>query len=412
MIRRFILVLLSFAFCWGIPEILVRIADPPLQQYRDLQFGRDPNSPLLFMRDPRLHWKLRPNAEVLLQGRNVRTGPQGLQGEAARAGERTLLVLGDSTAFGWGVGEGESFSELLQARLDGTSTSALAAPHLRVLNAAVPGYSSFQVRLQAEALIPRWRPAVVVLCVGNNDAWPVARSDREVDTSRRLAAVLESALSKSHLLVWASERLRPHRPATFTASTLAGSVARVSVSEYADNLRAIVSLARDAGARVILLGSSVNLYFPPDRLELQPGAEARDELQRSVGELSQRGAFEAALERTRAAAAAAPESFYPIYLEGIVLTLMGRTDAGLERLEEALERNPFPERSKRSYREAAREVAERAGAAYLDVNALFRDASAPDPVQAATFYLDWCHPTPAGHRLIADALFEQIQAAK
>jgi hypothetical protein len=190
-IQRLVVVLLSFAVCWGIPEILVRIVDPPLQQYRDVQFGRDPNSPLLFVRDSRLHWKLRPNAEVLLQGRNVRTDPQGLLGEAPRAGERTLLVLGDSTAFGWGVGEGQSFAEVLQARLDATGASSPAAPPLRVLNAAVPGYSSFQVRLQAETLIPRWRPALVIVCVGNNEAWPVERSDREIDANRRVAAALE-----------------------------------------------------------------------------------------------------------------------------------------------------------------------------------------------------------------------------
>ena len=44
MIGRLALVLLSFALCWAVPEILVRIAHPPLQQYRDIPFGRDPNS--------------------------------------------------------------------------------------------------------------------------------------------------------------------------------------------------------------------------------------------------------------------------------------------------------------------------------------------------------------------------------
>ena len=412
MSRRFALVLLSFAVCWGIPEILVRIADPPLQQYRDVVFGLDPNSPLLFMRDPRLHWKLRPNADVVFEKRRVRTDPQGFQGEAPRADERTLLVLGDSTAFGWGVGEGEAFADILAARLSTAGPNAPALAPLRVVNAGMPGYSSFQVRLQAEALIPRFRPAFVIVCVGNNEAWPVKRSDRDLDASRSFAIALESLLSKSHFLLWASERLRPAKPSSFIAFGREASVARVSRDDYAENLRAIVRLAQGAGARVILLGPPVNLAYPPDHLDLQPDAARQKPLKHEIATLVARGELELALARAGAARRAAPESVYPIYFEGIVLSQLGRSEEGLERLEEALERNAYPERCKRSYREAARQMAAQEGVPFLDVNALFRDAARSDPNQAFALYQDWCHPTPAGHRLIADALLAKLEQSK
>jgi lysophospholipase L1-like esterase len=96
----------------------------------------------------------------------------------------------------------------------------------------------------------------------------------------------------------------------------------------------------------------------------------------------------------------------------MTLTWMGRTDAGIERLEEALRRNPFPERCNLSYRQAARTVAQQERVAFLDVNELFREASRPDPRKAVALYLDWCHPTPDGHRLVAGALMREIRAAK
>jgi lysophospholipase L1-like esterase len=404
MIRRPLVALVAFACCWGIPELLVRIADPPLGSYLDIQFGRDPRSTLLFVRDPHLHWRLRPDVEVAFKGRRVRTGPHGFQNEPAVAAGRTLLVLGDSTPFGWGVADGEGFADLLRSDPGGGAEPALREAGWRVLNAAVPGYSSFQVRLQAEALIPSWRPEWVVVCVGSNDAWPAERSDRELDASRRVAAALESALSKSRFLVWASERLRPPRPRPFVATALAHSVPRVSLAEYAENLRTVVKLAHAHGARVTLLAPPANPYHAPERRELLPQLAGWQELEGRVRELVRDGAGSQALAEARAAAATAPESFYPLYLEGIVLSLMGRSEAGLEALEQALERHPYPERCKRSYREAARRVAEEEGAGFVDVNALFRAAHPDDPHRAAGYYLDWCHPTPEGHRLIADAL--------
>ncbi len=88
-----------------------------------------------------------------------------LPGDAA---ERFLLaVVGDSTTFGWGVGEGEDFPAQLQAALHAAGFTAV-----HVLNAGVPGYTSAQARLYLEEILDRDpAPDAVLLSVLWNDIW-------------------------------------------------------------------------------------------------------------------------------------------------------------------------------------------------------------------------------------------------
>ena len=53
----------------------------------------------------------------------------------------------------------ESFPARLQARLN---RDGHAASPWQVINAGVPGYTSFQLRLLAQRLVPRWRPEVLM----------------------------------------------------------------------------------------------------------------------------------------------------------------------------------------------------------------------------------------------------------
>jgi hypothetical protein len=152
---------------WGIPEAVVRLANPQLESFRGMLIGGDPNSPVLFMKDARLHWKLRPNVETRFLNTTVRTNREGFRGAEPGPADKVALCLGDSTVFGYSVEEPDAFPARLQIRLrkQGRSDDAWS-----VINAGVPGYSSLQVRLQAEKLVPRWKPAVIILCVGNNEA--------------------------------------------------------------------------------------------------------------------------------------------------------------------------------------------------------------------------------------------------
>jgi len=248
--------LATLALVAGIPEVVTRLVDPPLRQYRAIRFGSDPESPRLFMTDPRLHWRLRPGVDLTFLGTRVRTDAAGFRiPPGGASGGRTVLCLGDSATFGWLVEGEQTFAAELERELRARAPTG----DWRVRNAGVPGYSSYQVRQVAADLVPAMRPDVLVVCVGNNEAAPATRTDREMDESRWLAAPLARAASVSAFATWLGERLSsppvppPHDPAT----------RRVPVAGFAENVRAIVDAGRRAGARVVVLSPPVNPFAPP-----------------------------------------------------------------------------------------------------------------------------------------------------
>ena len=77
---------------------------------------------------------------------------------------KVVLTIGESTTFGWGVADSECSPARLQRQLDRVE------PGIYVINAGVPSYTSPQVLLYLEQLLPRYRPAAVVVNILWNDA--------------------------------------------------------------------------------------------------------------------------------------------------------------------------------------------------------------------------------------------------
>ncbi|MEW6742511.1 MAG: GDSL-type esterase/lipase family protein [Planctomycetota bacterium] len=385
-------------FLWGLPEILVRLAAPPLDSYRAILFGDDPRSPLLFVNDPYLYWKLRPRVDIEFLGGRVRTNSEGMRGDEVRRGVAHFLCLGDSTPFGWRVAEEESFPARLEEHLGGRGN---ALPW-HGLNAGVPGYSSHQVRVQATSLIERFHPQVVIVCIGNNESWPVRCSDAELEERRRLRATIESIVGHSHFLLWLKEQVRPQHPQPFTALTLENAVPRVEQQAFMENLKGLVRTARQHGAQVILLAPPAYLQHPPVRTALFGEWDEWARRIEQVANLASEGDLLSFLNEIEEHLQSHAASFFPLWLKGTALTRLGRVAEGKEALEQAFERQPFLERSKRSYRDAVLSVALEEEVLFRDINDLFVAAvqgGVPD-----SLYLDWCHPSAEGHRRIAEAL--------
>ena len=80
--------------------------------------------------------------------------------EVPAAAGRSVLVLGDSFAWGWGVGQGELFTDWLQRAL---------GPEVAIHNRGVNAFSTSQELLLLERELERRRYAEVVLVFSNND---------------------------------------------------------------------------------------------------------------------------------------------------------------------------------------------------------------------------------------------------
>ena len=110
--------------------------------------------------DPVLGWRLRPRADGAIW-----TGPKAHTESILPDHTRvvvptpieptapTVLVLGDSSIFGWGLDDDKTFASALARKV----------PHVRVVNGAVPGYGALQSLLWMERLFATYRPSAVIL---------------------------------------------------------------------------------------------------------------------------------------------------------------------------------------------------------------------------------------------------------
>ena len=121
-------------------------------------------------------WTLRPGARYVGRGgETIAVNGRGYRGALHEgpppAGVTRVVMLGDSITFGTGVGDGETFSD----RLD-------ALPGLEVVNLGVDGYGTDQelIRLEREGLACHPRVVILNFCVRNDyfdNALPVALYD-------------------------------------------------------------------------------------------------------------------------------------------------------------------------------------------------------------------------------------------
>ncbi len=203
-----------------------------------------------FVYDPELIWRPKPGYEIF--------NAQGFRGPLMD-GERdpgALLVvaIGDSNTLGWAGESGANWPAALGAVVAGEG------PGGEVVNGGVWGYSSFQgVRRMREAL--QYKPDVVLVSYGSNDAHRVRRVDREFAGKSSFFRSFERRFNHyrlGQLITATTHRLgggsdAPLRP-------------RVSLPDYKRNLREIARLGREAGARVAFLTRPfVGPITAPDR---------------------------------------------------------------------------------------------------------------------------------------------------
>ena len=161
--------------------------------------------------------------------------------EAKSEGAYRILVFGDSSSFGWGVEYEQSYSgrlqQLLEARFPGR--------RFEVGNFAMPGDSSEYGRLIFDRFAATYKPDLVILGFGANDAKRTLRTHTEqvakfrdqnsLQTVRRLAA--HSAIFRA--LEGAAQRITLARATS--SNTAAPTKCAGSRQRYAENLRALIA---------------------------------------------------------------------------------------------------------------------------------------------------------------------------
>jgi lysophospholipase L1-like esterase len=318
----------------------------------------------LFMRDPRVGYRLRPGASARYTtvefSAGIRINAQGVRDDAdigpKAPDERRIVVLGDSLTLSVQVELAETFCKGLEARLN----AADSRHHWRVINAGVQGYGPVDEWLLYKNVADAFEPDLVLVAsfVGN----AVAANDKEQ---------------------WIDHLPGDTSTATGVASNNLRRIVRASMVLQVARLRVDQLLARFRGPTT---ERPLSTYLSDPPPEVQHGL---DVTRRAVGLIVAKAAERGA--RT-----------------GIVLVpaRFQSDDADYERLRAVvravggtLVRNAGSQR----FAQALAPL----GVPMLDLQPVL--AAQPDRV--GLFFQQNVHLTPRGHQVVADALFRFLESS-
>jgi len=217
---------------------------------------RENNNQIIMIPHPTRLWGMAEGVKENA-GAKATINKLGLRGEIPtqprQAGEQRVMIFGDSTFFGHGVEDDETLSVLLEDILQEQGIEAT------VINAAVPGYSTEQVRLLLDDVGWDLEPTLLIMgCLWSDNNWDFFR-DR--DLLRTQGKFHDNPLASSHfyqLLSGKIDQLKGGEGArivtwTRTSEWPSTGKRRVSLQRYAENLDAITQEAARRGAGMMLL---------------------------------------------------------------------------------------------------------------------------------------------------------------
>ncbi len=108
---------------------------------------------------------------------------------------KTVLIVGDSISAAYGIAQSQGWVALLRERL--ANTAPYNAIQYNVINASISGETSAGGAQRIGALIKQYRPAVVVIELGGNDALrglPIAQTKTNFTTMIRAAKASKAAV--------------------------------------------------------------------------------------------------------------------------------------------------------------------------------------------------------------------------
>src|SRR5271157_5387242 len=125
--------------------------------------------------DPNLRFRHKPNGHAFLMGQDVQINSQGLRDNeyplAKPPGVYRILLLGDSTTFGWGVSLSDTTAKILERELNAKHVPGYE--RFEVLNGGVGNYDTIQEVTYYKTRGRYFHPDLVILVYFINDPEPV-----------------------------------------------------------------------------------------------------------------------------------------------------------------------------------------------------------------------------------------------
>jgi lysophospholipase L1-like esterase len=142
--------------------------------------------------DPNLSFVHVANSHAFLMGVDVKINSQGLRDYEypfdKRPGTYRIMMLGDSTTFGWGVPLEYTAAKILERKLN--NGSGTRNKRFEVINAGIGNYDTVQEVTYYSTRGQAFHPDLVVLVFFINDPEPVPREERGVLVDRSYLVAL------------------------------------------------------------------------------------------------------------------------------------------------------------------------------------------------------------------------------
>jgi lysophospholipase L1-like esterase len=227
----------------------------------------------LYEWDRYLFYRLRPDVDIELldvfapppareKSRwQVHTNSRGFRtpefADVAAPGAVRIAVLGDSSTFGWGVDAADTYPAQLGPAL--AKRWGVDPSRVEILNLGVPGYSTFQGRVLLERVALGYQPDAVVWSYLSNDGAMTGESDQatyaqRVGASGALLEALHHSRAFEAMEAWIAVLRARWRPAAAPSPYDPEQRNVPSYKAAGINVIAAVTLAREAGIPIVLLG--------------------------------------------------------------------------------------------------------------------------------------------------------------
>jgi acyl-CoA thioesterase I len=162
---------------------------------------------------------VKPLAALLLG--SLLLGPTVAQAQANAASVNTILVVGDSLSAEYGLKRGTGWVPLLEKQLAGDKKSA------RVVNASISGDTTSGGRSRLPALLAQHKPATVVIELGGNDALRGLPLDM---TEKNLTAMTQAAKNAGAKVLLLGMQVPPNYGGNY-GTTFTGLFTKVAKAE-------------------------------------------------------------------------------------------------------------------------------------------------------------------------------------
>ncbi|MBD3264816.1 MAG: hypothetical protein GF375_06915 [Candidatus Omnitrophica bacterium] len=366
--------------------------------------------------DEIIFWELKPSLDTVFQGVKVKTDAGGFRVLDNRRFDRpqdcfTIVCLGGSPTFGWGLDYKYTYTCLLESMLN----DDFKGKRYRVINGGIIGYSSYQGRLLFEnRILDEFSPDIITVSYLVNDVDKHRfyrnneKPDKDLKPKSTLLVFLENFLEESSLFLFLRQKILRlkglDRRFYSEVSQFYPENRRVSPQDYRNQLDLIVDLARARGIEVVFIKMLVRFPF-----EAEPLAE--DVLKRSNENLAiavkliKAGKCNQAVLKLKEAVADNPYSAKAYYYLGFCSAMNSDEESAkiyfdkakkMELLECAIIANVYNQEMEELALERNIELVDikEKFLAYPDLKTLFVNSD-----------YDLVHPNEKGHRIIANNIY-------